>query len=72
MQNFGCELLTRYNFVATKNQISEAFRFHTKIAVAKRPDSSGVSMIAIKDPTSETARLLKDISEKHPDFVSWL
>lgn len=29
-------------------------------------------IITIKDPTSETARLLKEISEEHPDFVSWL
>lgn len=29
-------------------------------------------IITIKDQTSETARLLKRISEEHPDFVSWL
>lgn len=29
-------------------------------------------VITISDPTSETARLLKEISEDHPDFVSWL
>ena len=29
-------------------------------------------VITVKDPTSETARLLKEISEEHPDFVSWL
>ena len=29
-------------------------------------------IITIKSPTSETARLLKEISEEHPDFVSWL
>lgn len=29
-------------------------------------------VITIKDQTSETARLLKRISEEHPDFVSWL
>lgn len=29
-------------------------------------------IITIKDTTSETARLLKEISEEHPDFVSWL
>lgn len=29
-------------------------------------------IITIKNPASETARLLKEISEEHPDFVSWL
>lgn len=29
-------------------------------------------IITIKDPTSETARVFKQISEEHPDFVSWL
>jgi hypothetical protein len=29
-------------------------------------------VITVKDPTSETARLLKEISDQHPDFVSWL
>lgn len=29
-------------------------------------------IITIKDPTSETAMLLKEISQEHPDFVSWL
>ena len=29
-------------------------------------------IITIKDQTSGTARLLKRISEEHPDFVSWL
>ena len=29
-------------------------------------------LITIKDPTSETARLLKEFSEEHPDFASWL
>lgn len=29
-------------------------------------------IITIKDPTSETARLLKKLSEEHSDFISWL
>lgn len=29
-------------------------------------------IITIKDPTTETTRLLKEISEEHPDFVSWI
>lgn len=29
-------------------------------------------VITIKDPNSETAMLLKEISEEHPDFVSWM
>ena len=29
-------------------------------------------IITIKDPTSETARLLKKLSEEHSDFINWL
>lgn len=29
-------------------------------------------ILTVKDPASETAKLLKEISEEHPDFVSWL
>lgn len=29
-------------------------------------------IITVKDPASETAKFLKEISEEHPDFVSWL
>lgn len=29
-------------------------------------------VITIKDPASKTAKLLREIAEEHPDFVSWL
>lgn len=29
-------------------------------------------IITVKDPMSETARSLKEIAEKHPDFINWL